>query len=262
MDAGRERDDMGLAARPRGDTYPLALVRHGPGFGDAAGRWDELGFRAGARQTGFTYLGLMILVAVLALATSATLTLGSIAQRREAEQRLLEVGDAYRRAIASYLNSSPAGDRRYPAALGDLLKDPRYPGVRRHLRQLYPDPITGKNEWGLDLAPGGGIMGIHSLSNAPPIKIAEFETENRMFEEKSRYSEWVFAVVPSVATVIPAAAGTVPVMGGAVPVAAGAVPGARGSTPAQAPLPSMLPDSSLFPAQNPAPVAGAGQSLP
>jgi type II secretory pathway pseudopilin PulG len=58
-------------------------------------------------QTGFTYLGLMILVAVLALATSATLTLGSLVQRREAEQRLLEVGDAYRRAISSYLNSSP-----------------------------------------------------------------------------------------------------------------------------------------------------------
>jgi type II secretory pathway pseudopilin PulG len=110
-------------------------------------------------QAGFTYLGLLILVAILALATSATLTLGSIVQRREAEQRLLEVGAAYRQAIASYLNSSPAGDRSYPGSLADLLKDPRYPGVRRHLRQLYPDPITGKAEWGLVPAPGGGIMG-------------------------------------------------------------------------------------------------------
>ncbi|MCC2868493.1 MAG: type II secretion system protein, partial [Candidatus Accumulibacter phosphatis] len=132
----------------------------------------------------------MILVAILALATSATLTLGSLVQRREAEQRLLEVGDTYRRAISSYLNSSPTGDRRYPGSLADLLKDPRYPGVRRHLRQLYPDPITGKNDWGLVPAPGGGIMGIHSLSDARPIKIAGFETANQAFEEKSRYSQW------------------------------------------------------------------------
>ena len=140
----------------------------------------------GHREAGFTYLGLLILVAILALATSATLTLGGIVQRREAEERLLEVGDAYRRAIASYLNSSPAGDRRYPGALADLLRDPRYPGVRRHLRRLYPDPISGSNEWGLVAAPGGGIMGVHSLSNAKPIKVADFDLENEAFEEATR----------------------------------------------------------------------------
>ena len=248
MGAGGERDDRQLEALARGHTHAVDLARHGTASREAGGRWHVRGLRADERQAGFTYLGLMILVAILALATSATLTLGSIAQRREAEQRLLEVGDAYRRAITSYLNSSPAGDRRYPAALTDLLRDPRYPGVRRHLRQLYPDPITGKQEWGLDLAPGGGIMGIHSLSNARPIKVAEFETENQMFEEKSRYSEWVFAVVPSVATVNPAAAA--------------AVPAAGTNTPAQAPVAAALPAASLFPAQNPAPVAGAGQSPP
>ncbi|WP_291990387.1 type II secretion system protein [Candidatus Accumulibacter sp. ACC007] len=145
-------------------------------------------------EAGFTYLGLLILVAILALATSATLTLGGIVQRREAEERLLDVGGAYRKAIASYLNSSPAGDRRYPGALADLLRDPRYPGVRRHLRRLYPDPISGSNEWGLVAAPGGGIMGVHSLSNAKPIKVADFDLENEAFEEATRYTQWVFVV--------------------------------------------------------------------
>ncbi|MFZ4536459.1 type II secretion system protein [Propionivibrio sp.] len=163
------------------------------------------GTRPGYLEAGFTYLGLLILVAILALATSATLTLGSIVQRREAEQRLLDVGAAYRQAIASYVRtSSPAGPRRYPQSLAELLKDPRYPGVRRHLRQLYPDPITGKAEWGLVLAPGGGIMGIHSLSNARPIKIGEFEAENQLFEGKSSYSEWVFVLItgtPVISTV-------------------------------------------------------------
>ena len=154
---------------------------------------------AGGGEAGFTYLGLLILVAILALATSGTLILGSIVQRREAEQRLLEVGDAYRQAIASYLNSSPAGNRRYPGALADLLKDPRYPGVRRHLRQLYPDPITGRNDWAVVGAPGGGIMGVHSLSNAQPIKIAGFAPENESFEGASRYSEWRFIALPTMA---------------------------------------------------------------
>lgn len=167
---------------------------------------------AGCCEAGFTYLGLLILVAILALATSATLTLGSIVQRREAEQRLLEVGAAYRQAIASYLNSSPAGDRRYPGALAELLKDPRYPGVRRHLRQLYPDPITGKNEWGLVGAPGGGIMGVYSLSNAKPIKIAEFELANESFEEAVHYSQWVFIAGPTSrgSSAIPALQGVPP----------------------------------------------------
>lgn len=161
-------------------------------------RDSPLGTSIGYVEGGFTYLGLMIMVAILALATSATLTMGSFVQRREAEQRLLEVGATYRQAIASYLlSSSPAEPRRYPGSLADLLKDPRFPGVRRHLRQLYPDPITGKAEWGLVQAPGGGIMGIHSISDAQPIKVAEFEADNQMFEGKLHYSEWVFVVLPS-----------------------------------------------------------------
>ena len=193
-------------------------------------------FSACRPQTGFTYLGLMILVAILALATSATLTLGSLVQRREAEQRLLEVGDTYRRAISSYLNSSPTGDRRYPGSLADLLKDPRYPGVRRHLRQLYPDPITGKNDWGLVPAPGGGIMGIHSLSDDRPIKIAGFETANQAFEEKSRYSQWRFVVMST-----------------ATGVRTGPGQGANASLPTANPfLPPQL--SGPFPSPNPAPI--------
>ena len=201
---------------------------------------------SGHLEAGFTYLGLMILVAILALATSATLTLGSIVQRREAEQRLLEVGAAYRQAIASYLlNSSPAGPRRYPGSLADLLKDPRFPGVRRHLRQLYPDPITGKAEWGLVPAPGGGIMGIHSLSNAQPIKISGFEAENQLFEGKLRYSEWVFVVLPVTQAIGTAPPGPTALTG----------PGQGTAAPMPDHISSQLP--SLFPPQNPAPSPGS-----
>lgn len=207
------------------------------------------GARRRGCQAGFTYLALMILVATLALATSATLTLGSIAQRREAEQRLLEVGAAYRQAIASYLNSSPAGRRSYPPALADLLKDPRYPGVRRHLRQLYPDPITGKAEWGLVPAPGGGIMGIHSLSDARAIKVAEFEAENQLFEGKVRYSEWVFVVLPVTPGIGTGAARSNPGANGAASTPGLTSPQVPGlfPAPAPAPVPAPAPMPSLFP---------------
>lgn len=199
---------------------------------------------AGSRQHGFTYLGLLILVAILALATSATVTLGSIAQRREAEQRLLEAGDAYRRAIASYLGSGQSGVRSYPNSLADLLKDPRYPNVRRHLRQLYPDPITGQAEWGLILAPGGGIMGVHSLSDATPIKIAGFEVENQAFDGTAHYSQWRFVVLP-----------TAP---GAPTPTAGARPG---SAPA-AGLPANLPGQLAAPLPLANPAAAPAQAAP
>lgn len=200
-------------------------------------------------EAGFTYLALMILVATLALATSATLTLGSIAQRREAEQQLLEVGAAYRKAIASYLNSSPAGRRSYPPALADLLKDPRYPGVRRHLRQLYPDPITGKAEWGLVPAPGGGIMGIHSLSEASAIKIAEFEAENQLFEGKLRYSEWAFVVLPVTPGIGTGATRPNPGANAAASTPGLTSPQSPGLFPAQAPAPASapVPAPGLFP---------------
>ena len=200
-------------------------------------------------EAGFTYLGLLILIAILLLATSTTLTLGSIAQRREAEQRLLEVGAAYRQAIASYLNSSPAGRRSYPASLAELLKDPRYPGVRRHLRHIYPDPITGKAEWGLVPAPGGGIMGIHSLSDARAIKIAEFEVENQLFEGKERYSEWVFVVQPVTPGKSAAFAGQSPGANATRPIPNITFPQIPGLFPPQnpAPVPAQAPAPTLFP---------------
>ncbi|MFY9316308.1 MAG: type II secretion system protein, partial [Burkholderiales bacterium] len=52
----------------------------------------------------------------------------------------------------------------------DLLEDKRYLTVQRYLRRVYADPITGKADWGLVPAPGGGIMGIHSTATSKPIR--------------------------------------------------------------------------------------------
>jgi len=149
-------------------------------------------------QRGFTYLGLLILIAIIGIASAATVQVGALAGRRAAEEDLLYIGMEFRRALLSYASSTPAGQSRLPRSLEDLLKDPRYPNTRRHLRKLYADPITGKTEWGLIPAvDGSGIAGIHSLSDATPIKIDKFEPELADFAGKTSYRDWRFTLLAS-----------------------------------------------------------------
>jgi type II secretory pathway pseudopilin PulG len=146
-----------------------------------------------SRQSGFTYLSLMILVAIIGIATAATLQAGSALQRRAAEEELLAIGSEFQMALTSYENATPPGKKRAPDSLQELLKDPRYPNIRRHLRKLYPDPITGAEEWGVVQAPdGGGIVGFYSLSEKPPIKIGNFDAAFADFAGKTSYREWKF----------------------------------------------------------------------
>lgn len=144
------------------------------------------------REQGFSYLALLIFLAILSVAASATIQAGSFAQRRAAEQELLAIGSEYRQALISYAKLTPAGQLPYPQSLDDLLRDPRVPGVVRHLRQVYPDPLTGKSEWGLLRGPEDRIIGIHSLSEAAPIKIGEFPAEYAAFATAASYRAWIF----------------------------------------------------------------------
>jgi type II secretory pathway pseudopilin PulG len=142
---------------------------------------------------GFTYVGLLILIAIIGIASAATVQVGSVLQRREAEQALLEIGLEFQNALLSYANATPPGQLRAPKTLQDLIKDPRNPKPQRHLRKLYVDPITGKEEWGIVHSPDGlGIIGVYSLSEASPIKIGNFEAPYRGFENKTSYRDWKF----------------------------------------------------------------------
>jgi len=143
---------------------------------------------------GFTLIAVLLLVAVLAIAAAATVSAGVTLQRRAAEDDLLFIGLEYKRAFRSYYESA-VSTPRYPLTLADLLKDPRFPGVRRHLRKPYIDPITGKAEWGLIQAPGGGIMGVYSLATGTPIKIDLFDPEFADFAGKTSYGDWQFSYV-------------------------------------------------------------------
>lgn len=147
---------------------------------------------AGKRSAGgFAYLYLLIFVTVLGIGLSATGQVWHMSVQRERERELLFVGDQFRRAITQYYDASP-NQKQYPQKLEDLLDDKRFPFIRRHLRRIYPDPMTGQADWELVTLPGVGIVGLHSRSAAQPIKSSGFSEQYAQFEHAERHSDWVF----------------------------------------------------------------------
>ncbi len=150
--------------------------------------------RSGDRsQRGFTYLGVLFLVALIGLALAAAGEVASTAAQREREAQLLWVGHEYRAAIGRYVLRR----RAYPQALEELLgSGPDDPVPVRYLRRLYPDPMTGKADWVLLPAPNGGIMGIASRSTRAPLKTASFDPADQDFATAATYGDWQFTFRP------------------------------------------------------------------
>lgn len=158
------------------------------------------------RQHGFTYLSLMILLAIIGLVTASSIKLGSVLQRSRAEQELLEIGAAFSDALQSYAEATPSGQPTLPPTLKDLLRDPRFPTLKRHLRKIFVDPVTGRAEWGIVYAGDHtGVLAIYSLSSARPVKVSNFPQRFASFAGVSRISDWKFTAGERLSA--PAAAG-------------------------------------------------------
>ncbi len=155
------------------------------------GRLPFLAKNENGRQGGFTYIGLMFAVAIAGIALAGTGVLWQMESRREKEKELLFIGEEYRRAIGSYYEKTPGGDKQFPEKLEDLLQDKRFPNPIRHLRRLYRDPMVADGEWEL-IRQQGRIMGVASRSTDKPIKVAGFTEEQNGFEGAVSYSEWRF----------------------------------------------------------------------
>lgn len=143
-------------------------------------------------EAGFAYLWVLFFVAFLGLSLTAAVEIDATNVQREREKELLAIGRQFRVAIGRYYeNQLTSGRREYPAELADLLQDKRVAGIKRHLRQVFVDPMTGKSEWGL-IRIGGRIVGVYSLSERQPIKQDGFEADNANLRGKTKYSDWVF----------------------------------------------------------------------
>jgi type II secretory pathway pseudopilin PulG len=179
-----------------GRSAPAPLSRGEASFSERGVCFWSTTPQGARKQRGFTYLAFLLFIAVAGAGLAAYGELASFGAQREKEAELLFRGEQYREAIASYYRK----EQRYPAKLADLLEDKRYPMPVRHLRKLYPDPITGR-AWAVVEAPGdAGVMGVYSPSQEAPIKSGNFSEKNQAFAEASadgrKYSDWKFIHSP------------------------------------------------------------------
>lgn len=197
------------------------------------------------RSGGFTYLSLIILLAIIGLVTASALKLGSVIQRSRAESELLDIGAAFSDALKSYADATPSGQPPQPPSLKELLKDPRFPGTRRHLRKIFVDPMTGKAEWGIQyLGDKVGVLAVYSLSDAKPVKVGNFPSRFTGFEGKNHISEWKFSMT---------LAGAAPSeMTGPAPRVTAPVPGLQQPSPPPSPAAPPPPvEAPVSPPQEP-----------
>lgn len=146
-------------------------------------------------QKGYTYFGLLFVIALIGLALTGASVVWQIEQQRDKERELLFVGQQYMNAIASYYHAAPGGNKKYPRTINDLLRDPRYPMVKRHLRRPWRDPLTLSREWGFVYTRQGGIAGIYSLAKGAPLKQAGFGVLEPLLSGKGSYQEWKFIYI-------------------------------------------------------------------
>lgn len=176
----------------------------------AAGRTRTGSAVTGQRQGGFTYLGLIIVVTVIGLVGAATLKIDALLRRAAAEEELLLVGAAFADALTSYAAATPQGQPTQPPGMQELLRDSRSPAIRRHLRKVFIDPMTGTTDWGIAwLADRKGILAVYSKSAVQPLKIANFDARLIGFDGRRHISEWRF-VASGPAPLLPAAAAPAP----------------------------------------------------
>jgi type II secretory pathway pseudopilin PulG len=156
---------------------------------------------------GFAYVALIVALVIIGISLGAAGKYWQYVMLRDKEEELLFRGDQYRQAIELYYRAVP-GRLQYPPNIDKLLKDDRTPAGKRHLRQLYKDPITGEDFEIItsQTVTGGvpgvvifgqqratpGIIGVHSRSDKEPLKKDNFPVPYQDFAGKSAYSEWQF----------------------------------------------------------------------
>jgi type II secretory pathway pseudopilin PulG len=114
-------------------------------------------------QRGFTYLGVLLAVALLGIGMSAASEVWVTVARRQRMEQLEWLGAQFVQAIGSYYEAPAGRVKAYPKTLQDLLEDRRFAFTRRHLRQLYVNPFSGAADWELVRAPDGGVRGVRVL---------------------------------------------------------------------------------------------------
>ena len=103
------------------------------------------------RSRGYTYVALVVGLAVMAILMAAVLPLASAESQRDKEAELIFRGIQYAEGIRTFRKRYG----RYPTTLKEMFEV--HP---RTLRKLWKDPMTNSNNWGLITQLGGApILG-------------------------------------------------------------------------------------------------------
>lgn len=155
-------------------------------------------------QGGFTYLFVLLALTLLAFTLQKSLESIQIAHRQQQEAELLFRGEQIRQAIRRYKES---GDGCFPVDAEHLLVDRRSGKNIYHLRQWYPDPMTGSVTWGSVYDPKGRWIGIYSQGAGRPLRKTGFGSlkDEAKFRQAKSYQEWVFAIEPDALAPLPEA---------------------------------------------------------
>lgn len=151
-------------------------------------------------QQGMSLMIVLVMLVVLGLSMGIAGSTWKTTVQKAKEEDLLFIGDQYRRAIENYTKVKHGGSSgQLPSKLEDLLKDPRFPGNKRHIRKLFKDPMTGEDFVIIkDPRFAGRIKGVHSTSNKVPFKTGGFVEVYEKFAEAETYQDWHFIYEPPV----------------------------------------------------------------
>ena len=119
------------------------------------------------RCGGFTYVWLLFGVALSGAALAGISTAWSTASQREKERESMFRGQQMADAVAAWRAAAQAdglAPEPGPYQPADLLEDLRGPQLRRHLRRIYDDPLTGRPDWVWLRDERGVIEGLRSRS--------------------------------------------------------------------------------------------------
>jgi type II secretory pathway pseudopilin PulG len=112
------------------------------------------------QQGGFTYVWVLIAVAVTAGLLAVAMQSATDRARRERQIEYAWIVEQYRLAVQSYAQYEITTGGAPLQSLRQLVRDERGGVVRRHIRQLYPNPMTGRVDWQLRRGPNGEVVGV------------------------------------------------------------------------------------------------------
>jgi type II secretory pathway pseudopilin PulG len=146
-------------------------------------------------QSGMLLIGVLVLLALTALAAVQTGQRWYDARQRANEEELLFVGEQYRQAIESYWREAPNTVHQMPTRVEDLVVDNRFPFPKRHLRKVFRDPLAPDQPL-VEIRDGAALLGVYSQAEGRPFRQVGFEGSQKNFNNAVSYADWKFSYLP------------------------------------------------------------------